>query len=582
MKNLMNLNLHKCILFTHNLGSFDGYLIFKGLLELPGVNIDKVNSIIDELPKFIAIDINWRNTKLIFKDSLRVFPVSLVELCKVFEVEGKLFPYNPEFNKISLFDNKELLAQFIEYSKQDSICLLKALTKAQDIYLIEHKVDIATIWSTSTLSFKIFRQGFLDINIPTLTKKLDDLIRLAYIGGSTDYYLKYGEDLKHYDVNSLYPKAMCNPMPIEFLGESEGVNVRLEDIFGFAEARITAPDNLTIPLLPFKVFNETLHPLGSWIGIYFTEELKAVEKFGYRIELIKVYNFSKANIFNKYIDYFYGIKKVSTGAMRLIAKMHLNQIYGYFGRRRTLIETRNVYKKDLMKYYGSYTIFSEIDVNEQISTLLMSSNLDYDLINEIKDYTQLDLMTSFRKVKSNVAIAAAVTAYARIEMIQYKVLPNIKLYYTDTDSIFVDKDLPSNLIGDDLGQMKDELGGGLIGKAYFLGIKKYGYIDQNGLVHSVFSGVERNSLTWDEIERIADGNIIEKNSPAKFYKNIDNLNINIKDQLKLSIQFKTSKNLVGNTYRTRFIHFDFLMQVDFYLQIIKNRIINLINKYQLK
>jgi hypothetical protein len=181
--------------------------------------------------------------------------------------------------------------------------------------------------------------------------------------------------------------------------------------------------------------------------------------------------------------------------MRLIAKMHLNQIYGYFGRRRTLIETRNVYKKDLMKYYGSYTIFSEIDVNEQISTLLMSSNLDYDLINEIKDYTQLDLMTSFRKVKSNVAIAAAVTAYARIEMIQYKVLPNIKLYYTDTDSIFVDKDLPSNLIGDDLGQMKDELGGGLIGKAYFLGIKKYGYIDQNGLVHSVFSGVERNSLT---------------------------------------------------------------------------------------
>jgi DNA polymerase type B, organellar and viral len=60
------------------------------------------------------------------------------------------------------------------------------------MYIAEHKVDLATIWSTSTLSLKIFRQNFLEINIPTLTNKLDSIIRLAYIGGSTDYYIKYG------------------------------------------------------------------------------------------------------------------------------------------------------------------------------------------------------------------------------------------------------------------------------------------------------------------------------------------------------------------------------------------------------
>jgi hypothetical protein len=86
---------------------------------------------------------------------------------------------------------------------------------------------------------------------------------LAYIGGSTDYYFHYGENLKHYDVNSLYPKAMCNPMPIKFLSESDGNSVKLEDIFGFAEARITTPNDIEIPLLPFKIDNETLHPLGS-------------------------------------------------------------------------------------------------------------------------------------------------------------------------------------------------------------------------------------------------------------------------------------------------------------------------------
>jgi len=155
---------------------------------------------------------------------------------------------------------------------------------------------------------------------------MDNLIRLAYLGGSTDYYLNYGENLKHYDVNSLYPKAMCNPMPIEFLSETVGIGIKLDDIFGFAEAKITAPENMEIPLLPFKVFNETLHPLGSWIGIYFTEELKIAAKYGYKIDLIKVYNFSKADILSNYIKYFYNIKKFTEGPLRFIAKNHLNQL----------------------------------------------------------------------------------------------------------------------------------------------------------------------------------------------------------------------------------------------------------------
>lgn len=104
----------------------------------------------------------------------------------------------------------------------------------------------------------------------------------------------------------------------------------------------------------------------------------------------------------------------------------------------------------------------------------MSSNLDYNLINEIKDELDIELLTNFRKVKSNVAIAAAVTSYARIEMMKLKMLLlklGIKLYYTDTDSFFVDKELPDYLIGKELGQLKDKLNGGIIKKAYFLGIK---------------------------------------------------------------------------------------------------------------
>jgi hypothetical protein len=122
----------------------------------------------------------------------------------------------------------------------------------------------------------------------------------------------------------------------------------------------------------------------------------------------------------------------------------------------------------------------------------------------------------------------------------------IKLYYTDTDSIFVEKELPSYLIGKELGQLKDELNGGYIKKAYFLGIKKYGYIDNNNQIHSIFSGVERNSLSWVEIEDIANGFTIIKDSGIKFFKSFNNLNISIKNNLKTSIIFKTRKKVINN------------------------------------
>jgi DNA polymerase type B, organellar and viral len=584
MNKLNNLKLNKCVIFSHNLGSFDGYFIFKGLLELPNIDLDKINSIIDDFHKFINIDIVFKDTKFIFKDSLRIFPISLQDLCKIFEVKGKLHPYNLEFNKITLFENEDLLNQFIQYAKQDSISLLQALLKAQNIYIDKHKVDIGSIWSTSTLSFKIFRQEFLKININSLNNKLDNIIRLAYIGGSTDYYLKYGENLKHYDVNSLYPKAMCNPMPINFIDITNGTDLKLEDVFGFVEAKITTPDNIQIPLLPHKMDNETLHPLGSWIGIYFSEELKTVVKYGYKVEIIKVYNFTKESIFDSYIKFWYEVKKNSIGAMRLIAKMHLNTLYGYFGRRKTLIETKNVYKKDLNYFYGNYTIFSEIEINKDISTLLMSSNLDYDLINDIKMDTNLNLTSNFRKVKSHVGIAAAVTSYARIEMIELKMLLiklGINLYYTDTDSIFVDKELPNYLVGKELGQLKDELNGGIIKKAYFLGIKKYGYLDSDDKTHSIFSGVERNSLTWNEIEQIAKGFTLVKTSPIRFFKKFDNLNIVIKNQLKTSIIFNPRKQLFNNKYLPIIINIRFITKIHYYLKMIKNRIISFINKYDL-
>src|ERR1700674_212937 len=47
----------------------------------------------------------------------------------------------------------------------------------------------------------------------------------------------------------------------------------------------------------------------------------------------------------------------------------------------------------------------------------------------------------------NIAIASAVTAYARIHMSQFKNNPSFpNLYYTDTDSLYFDGPLPNSFI----------------------------------------------------------------------------------------------------------------------------------------
>jgi DNA polymerase elongation subunit (family B) len=71
----------------------------------------------------------------------------------------------------------------------------------------------------------------------------------------------------------------------------------------------------------------------------------------------------------------------------------------------------------------------------------------------------------------SIAIAAAITAYARIHMSQFKNNPNFELYYSDTDSIFIDRPLASEFISKtELGKLKLEYE---LNDAIFLAPKVY-------------------------------------------------------------------------------------------------------------
>ena len=89
------------------------------------------------------------------------------------------------------------------------------------------------------------------MTILALTARLDRFVRKAYYGGATDHYVLKSNEFEKvywYDVNSLYPFAMCNLMPfkpLEFINDLSKINIK--DFFGFAFVKVECPKSIKIP-----------------------------------------------------------------------------------------------------------------------------------------------------------------------------------------------------------------------------------------------------------------------------------------------------------------------------------------------
>lgn len=324
--------------------------------------------------------------------------------------------------------NESEYNDLVKYAKQDVICLYNAINNAITFYNDNFKVNPIQSLSTASLSYKIFKKEQIH---SFLTQIDDDLVIKGYFplapggGGYRNHFKFKGNNLKYYDVNSLYPHVMLNDIPYEIIStfntvEINGMKyhkvflnkpinremeeelftltqVKLENFFGFARCQITNPTYLEI--LPFKnKEGYTYYPANgsTWIGTYFSEELKFVQSIGFKIELLEGIEFSKFKPFNDYISKFYNLKleseKIGDKTMRSIAKLHLNSLYGYFG-----------------KDYSQ----NSLNINENIvrnskRSIHLNDNLFINIVEE-----------NIKSRSSNVAIAAAVTSYARIHMYNF-------------------------------------------------------------------------------------------------------------------------------------------------------------------
>jgi len=503
---LLKAKYNKYRVYFHNLSYFDSVYIIRILAKIKKSNHYKL---IPQLKdgKIINLRVNYGPGKsklynLYFRDSYLLMPESLDKLAKAMKVEHKsLFPIyypgnvdlnyigrcpdykyfkkNLEFDKyieylLNFVHNKwSLKDETIKYCIQDCKSLYQVLDKFNELIFDKYNLNIHNYPTLSSLAFAIYRGHYLkDYKIPLIGGNMLNDIREGYFGGHTDMYKPSGGEAAKiyvYDVNSLYPFVMSEcKMPVGNIQYFEGdIYKTHKNPYGFFLAEIQAPITLNIPILltKAKINNvlRTLAPLGKWTGVIFSDELMNAKDFGYKIKVLKGYTFESEFIFKDFINDLYKIKSTHSKdhPMYLISKLLMYSLYGRFGMHEETFLTKNdiVNNKELIEMMEDNNILDIMNLGDDSYLITYIPN------NKDNDYDSLfNSMTYF---KISISLSAAITAYARIHMSQFKKSDNkYNLLYSDTDSIAIDQPLPDDMISNELGKMKLEY---IFQRAVYLG-----------------------------------------------------------------------------------------------------------------
>jgi hypothetical protein len=562
---LMKRKYHKYKVFLHNFSHFDGIFLLRILSSLS----DNIKPIIRD-GRIIDLKFTFssNNYVLNFRDSFLLLPSSLDKLTKNFNVSNKtIFPYLfvndknielnyigkvPSFDKFSnisieqynsycnsiIDESWDLKKESIKYCEQDVKSLYQVLDKFSDRIFMLFRIDILKYPTLSSLAFAIYRSNFLrkDVKIPLIKGELFNFFKRGYTGGSVDVYKPYGKNIYRYDVNSLYPYVMKNEvMPVGNPTYFEGDITKLENKpFGIFEVEVEAPKKLDAPILQLRFRTntgiKTLSPLGRWKGVYLSAEIYNAIKFGYTFKILRGYTFDQDYIFTEFVDNLYQLKLNSNknSPDYTIAKLILNSLYGRLGMNPEMEKHKIVTKnKQIFKFYNKYNITNIIDLNNGKELISF-----FDDINNNND----------KSLNISIPISLAVTAYSRIFMSQFKNNPEYILYYSDTDSLDINKTLATEFVGNELGKLKLEH---IFDEAVFLSPKVYGgktsnyeYVKIKGL---------KNPISFNELSTllIKDNKIIIEQD--KWFKDISKGNITIKNEIYTLMLTENKRKLIFDT-----------------------------------
>ena len=275
-------------------------------------------------------------------------------------------------------------------------------------------------------------------------------------GGRTEVFHHQETEgrLRYFDRNSSYAAAMTEPIPIRLkysFGPGRGPQTLEEckeyaddGLVGFIEAIVNIPETVNIPPLPVVHDNKLIFPVGRFYGRWDWTELRHLEEIGGSIELLhQSVWYTAAPILRSMMNTLFAIrseaKKAGNTPLAEVCKLICNATFGKF------------FQSPEREEIFTAPIGSEPEGAEAISP-------------EELAYASDDESIMWRRPKYAEAmyflphIGGHITALAREALwlqTQRVEKQGGKVFYTDTDSVVCDVDLPSS---DELGEWKQEYG----------------------------------------------------------------------------------------------------------------------------
>jgi hypothetical protein len=574
------------IFYIHNMGNFDIVFIYKALKEYNlnyGSDYYILNSIFRSNSMLkLTVKIKADNGKIIkvtFVDSYNILSQSLHKLSKDFGVNTvkSHFPHDfanrytfnyegetpdkkfypdlslEEYNLYYLKRNWNFMAECKKYLESDIKSLLEVIEKFNYSLFVDHNLQMSEGLTISRLALNKWLFYYMKNSKIPLINNFDhfNFINFGYYGGRTEVFIPFGTNLNYFDVNSIYPFVAQKPMPgcevnyLETLNE-EGLN--LEELFGFFIAQVeSGPNNKYLGLLPVKTSSGLSFPIGKYSGVWSSEELKYAKSNGYKVKVLRGYNFNKVeNVFTEYVGDLYERKLNSFGSEKAVNKSLLNNLIGRFGLNIIKPVTKSLNSDKLNQILSTREVFSleEVTKNDFLITynpiikeeICLEHGLDYIKVLEKERNYKLDKELSFYQDVS-IAPAAMITSYGRIEMAVFLLLiikNGGKIFYIDTDSVVTDLDLSTifpELVGKEIGKFKHEY---KIKEGYFISNKTYCLVLEDGTSVIKAKGVNQNSLTVNDFKDMLVDNknisALRKNTTKNWsegFVNIENKEISL-------------------------------------------------------
>lgn len=463
-----------------------------------------------------------------------------------------------------------------EYCVDDVAILYRSLVKYQDASLEKTGVDPLRSITSAGYCQRLFRLKFYDDKatpLAVLKKDEYDFVREGFHGGRTEVFqsrriwtpedVASGRYAEYKDICSLYPSVQYyDQMPLgapEWVMYEEEFPARINERivrrgrYGFYKVDLTCPKDLLIPVLMAKApCGRKMCDLMDKTGVVVhSEELKVALDQGYRITRIHkalVFNETSDKVFRKYIDCFHQTKlnaskrpdetelsasgyasfdewadecerrfgfrpdpSYNPGA-RFMAKLCLNSLWGKFGQRPNLPQTKWFGTKQAKAFWRVMGDACDGKVKIKEITEEDPTRIFVKWVKAEQDVSEKDL------AKTNLAVAASVTACARVRL--YAMLGKLKerAIYCDTDSVIYERDpngfnVPQGIF---LGEWTDECDGKAIVDFVGCGAKSYSYVCEGELEGHVKSkGITLHEANRRVINHATMVGLVERSTPGE-------------------------------------------------------------------